>query len=123
MDEVTEQASTTGNSYHQAPQAVVSAPSGCPVNHDWSPLNADYLEEPYAIASALREESPIFFSEKLGYVVVTRMEDVEEVFMNPDIYATGPSLTTAASACTPGPASPVGGFARLSPTSFAAAMS
>jgi cytochrome P450 len=87
MDEVTDEASTTTNSYHQAPQAMVSAPSGCPVNHDWSPLNADYLEEPYAIASALREESPIFFSEKLGYVVVTRMEDVEEVFMNPDVYA------------------------------------
>ncbi len=77
----------TANSYHQAPEAVVPAPSGCPVNHSWSPLNEDYLEDPYVIASALRDESPIFFSEKLGYVIVTRMEDVEEVFMNPDVYA------------------------------------
>ena len=31
------------NSYHQAPAAIAAAPSGCPVNHDWSPLDEDYL--------------------------------------------------------------------------------
>ncbi len=76
-----------GNSYHQAPDAMIAAPSGCPVNHEWSPLNDDYLAEPYAIANELREAGPIFFAEKLGYVVITRMEDIVEVFMNPDIYA------------------------------------
>ena len=75
------------NSYHQAPAAMVEAPAGCPVNHSWSPLNQDYLDEPYAIAATLRDDSPVFFSEQLGYVVVTRMEDIEEVFMNPDVYA------------------------------------
>lgn len=75
------------NSYHQAPNAMVSAPSGCPVNHEWSPLNDDYLVDPYPIANALREEGPIFFSEQLGYVVVTRMEDIVEVFTNPDVFA------------------------------------
>lgn len=75
------------NSYHQAPNAIAAAPSGCPVNHDWSPLDEAYLAEPYAIASHLRDESPIFFSEKLGYVVVTRMEDILEVFTNPGVYS------------------------------------
>ena len=79
--------SERGNDYHQAPDAMVAPPSGCPVNHEWSPLNDDYLAEPYAIANQLREDGPIFFSEKLGYVVITRMEDIVEVFMNPDVYA------------------------------------
>lgn len=77
----------SANNYHQAPKAKVSAPAGCPVNHAWSPLNDDYLIDPYPIASALREEGPIFFSEQLGYAVITRMEDIVEVFTNPDIYA------------------------------------
>ena len=29
----------------------------------------------------------IFYTDELGYVVVTRMEDIVEVFMNPDVYA------------------------------------
>ncbi len=76
-----------GNSYHQAPSGKVAAPAGCPVNHSWSPLNDDYLADPYPIANQLREEGPIFFAEELGYVVITRMEDILEVFTNPDVYA------------------------------------
>ncbi|NNC79845.1 MAG: cytochrome P450 [Acidimicrobiales bacterium] len=76
-----------GNDYHAAPAAMVKAPSGCPVNHEWSPLNDDYLADPYPIAYQLREDAPIFFAEELGYVVVNRMEDIVEVFTNPDVYA------------------------------------
>ena len=73
-------------SYHSPPAEVATAPPGCPVRH-WSPLDRDYLADPYPIASALREESPVFFAEELGYVVVTRMADIVEVFTNPDVYA------------------------------------
>lgn len=74
-------------SYHQAPIAVAAPPTGCPIDHTWSPLNDDYLADPYSIASELRDAAPIFFSEKLGYVVITRMEDIVEVFTQPDVYA------------------------------------
>ncbi|MGI9604839.1 MAG: cytochrome P450 [Acidimicrobiales bacterium] len=75
------------NSYHEAPSTVASAPTGCPVDHAWSPLDTDYLDDPYPIAGRMREEHPIFFAEQLGYVVVTRMEDIVEVFTNPEVYA------------------------------------
>ncbi len=76
----------SGGSYHSAPEAIATAPVGCPVRH-WSPLDADYLDDPYPIASAMREEGPVFFAEELGYVVVTRMEDIVEIFTTPDVYA------------------------------------
>ena len=38
-------------------------------------------------ANALRDEHPVFYAPDLGHVVVTRMEDIDEVFMNPDVYA------------------------------------
>ncbi len=73
-------------SYHSAPETIATAPPGCPVRH-WSPLDADYLHDPYPIAAAMREDHPVFFAEELGYVVVTRMEDIVEVFTNPEVYA------------------------------------
>ena len=75
------------NTYHQAPDSVAAAPSGCPVNHGWSPLDDDYLTDPYPIARALTETDPIFYSDRLGHVVVTKMSEIEEVFMNPDVFA------------------------------------
>jgi len=75
------------NTYHRAPDAPAAAPSGCPVEHTWSPLGSEYLRDPYPIASSLRDEHPVFWSEQLGHLVVTRMDDIEHVFMNPDVFA------------------------------------
>ena len=77
----------SSNTYHQAPDAVAAAPPGCPMHASWSPLDDDYLADPYPIAGALRDEHPVFYAEQLGHVVVTKMEDIEEVFMNPDVFA------------------------------------
>ena len=76
-----------GNTYHQAPETVASAPPGCPVHDSWSPLDDDYLADPYPIATALSGEHPIFYASELGHAVVTRMEDIETVFMNPEVFA------------------------------------
>jgi len=78
---------STPNTYHQAPDSITSAPPGCPVHQPWSPLDADYLTDPYPIANALRDEHPVFYAPDLGHVVVGTMDDIETVFMNPDVYA------------------------------------
>ncbi len=78
---------TSGNTYHRAPDSVAEAPVGCPVNRTWSPLNDDYLNDPYPIAHQLREQHPVFWSEALGHVVVTEMSDIEYVFTNPELFA------------------------------------
>ena len=75
------------NTYHQPPDAVGVAPPGCPMHKTWSPLDADYLADPYSIASALRDQHPVFYAEQLGHVVVTEMADIEHVFMTPDVFA------------------------------------
>ncbi len=75
------------NTYHQAPTEILGAPVGCPVHHEWNPLGEDYLADPYPIAAKLRDDHPVFYAEEVGYVVVTKMEDIETVFTNPDTYA------------------------------------
>lgn len=75
------------NTYHRAPDAVAAAPPGCPMHATWSPLDDDYLTDPYPTAARLRDEHPVFWAEQLGHVVVTRMEDIEHVFLHPDVFA------------------------------------
>ncbi len=74
------------NSYHQQRDAA-TAPTGCPVHATWSPLDESYLADPYSVATALRDDHPVFFAERLGYVVVTEMDDIEAIFTNPDTFA------------------------------------
>ena len=53
----------------------------------WSPLNDDYLEEPYAIAAGLRETTPVFYAGKLGYLVVCEMAEIERIFTDHETFA------------------------------------
>lgn len=73
--------------YHKVKGETVPAPEGCPVDHDFSPYSERYVANPYAWLNRKREEEPVFYSEELGYLVLTRMEDVQEVFMNPDVFS------------------------------------
>lgn len=75
------------SAYHKIRTEIAPAPAGCPVNHDFSTFSEDYMQDPYAELARLRGQSPVFYSEKLGYLVLTRMEDVSEVFRNADVFS------------------------------------
>jgi cytochrome P450 len=73
--------------YHEVRREKSIAPEGCPIDRDFSPYSDVYVADPHAVLNAKRENEPVFYSEQLGYVVVTRMEDVEAIFRNPDVYS------------------------------------
>ena len=77
------------NSYHQQRAGAPAAPQGCPVNHAWSPLDDDYLDDPYPIARGLGDDAPVFFAESLNLVVVSRMEDIAACLMRGLEYGEG----------------------------------
>ena len=76
-----------GDKYHQERLETPPPPAGCPMHATWSPLNEDYLAEPYAIAAQLRDEYPVFYSEELGYLVVTEMRELERIFTDHGTFA------------------------------------
>ena len=84
---VDEAADDEKRSYHQQRAEIPQPPKGCPMDSTWSPLNADYLSDPYAIAAALRDKHGVFFAETLGYLVVTRMDDIERIFTDHETFA------------------------------------
>jgi cytochrome P450 len=78
---------TSNNAYHNILTKPEVEPSGCPVNHEFTTFNDDYLANPYPQLTKIREEHPVFYSKQLGFLVVTRMEDVTEIFRDHDVYS------------------------------------
>ena len=76
-----------GDKYHQERLETPPPPAGCPIHATWSPLNDDYLAEPYKIAAELRDQHPVFYAEELGYLVVTKMDDIERIFTDHETFA------------------------------------
>ena len=75
------------STYYKSRPRSATAPQGCPVDHTFSPFDEKYVKNPYAMLEKRRAGSPVFYSEELGYLVLTRMEDVAEVFRKPKIFS------------------------------------
>lgn len=73
--------------YHKNRPDAVPAPTGCPIDHAFSPFSEEYQADPYAELEKRRNGSPVFYAEDLGCLVLTRMEDVAEVFKNPKLFS------------------------------------
>lgn len=73
--------------YHKNRPAPVAPPTGCPIDHSFSPFNDDYQADPYAELEKRRKNAPVFYAEDLACLVLTRMEDVAEVFKNPTLFS------------------------------------
>jgi cytochrome P450 len=74
------------------PAAAVQSPTpGCPVDEAFDPLSAEFLADPYAILAALppRRERPVFYAPSIGYYVVTRYADIDQVFKDASAYSAG----------------------------------
>ena len=67
---------------------TTGAGPGCSVDESFDPLSPDFLTDPYAVMAALpAEEQPIFFAPSIGYYVLTRYADIEQVFRDSATYS------------------------------------
>jgi cytochrome P450 len=57
----------------------------CPVDVSFDPLSPEFLADPFAVMA--RTRAPVFFAPSIGYYVLTRYEDIEEVFKDPATYS------------------------------------
>jgi cytochrome P450 len=64
------------------------AASRCPVHEDFDPLAPEFLADPYAVLAALPVgEAPLFYAPSIGYYVLTRHADIEQVFRDPATFS------------------------------------
>jgi cytochrome P450 len=64
---------------------TTDATARCPVDESFDPLSREFLADPFAVMAKV--PAPIFYAPSIGYYVVTRYENVEEVFKDPATYS------------------------------------
>src|SRR5689334_256536 len=70
-----------------------SAEPGCPVADWFDPLSPRFLADPYAVLATASDAAsdaggaPVFFAPSIGYYVITRHADIEQVFADPATYS------------------------------------
>ena len=75
------------DAYHKMSPPPATRPNGCPFNTTFTPFDSDYLQNPYAQLTALQQDTPMFYAESLGYLVVTRMDHVVEILKNHELFS------------------------------------
>jgi cytochrome P450 len=60
----------------------------CPVDHAFDPLSPEFLSDPYAF---MDDHPPVFYAPSIDYYVVSRYEDVEWVFLHPELFSAVPA--------------------------------
>src|SRR6204780_4347844 len=58
---------------------------GCPVDASFDPLSAGFLADPFPVLAA--GKPAVFFAPSIGYYVLTRYADIEEVFRDSETYS------------------------------------
>jgi cytochrome P450 len=75
------------DAYHRTPAPIPAAPEACPVDREFNPLRSDYLRDPYPELERLNARGPIFYSTELQSLVVTRMDEILDIFANPAVFS------------------------------------
>jgi cytochrome P450 len=60
---------------------------------DFDPFGPEFLADPYPFFVRYREESPVFYSPRLDYWVLTRYQDVRRAFRDTDVYSAANALS------------------------------
>ncbi|EPX61978.1 putative cytochrome P450 hydroxylase [Cystobacter fuscus DSM 2262] len=59
---------------------------------DYNPLLSTVQADPYPYYTALREHSPVYFNEQLGWYIVSRYEDVVAITKNPAVFSSARAI-------------------------------
>ena len=66
--------------------------TGCPVKHGFTMMDEDFLDDPYAVFGAVREDR-VFYAPDLDAYVVTRYDDIDYVLSHPAQFSSSVTLT------------------------------
>lgn len=64
--------------------------SVCPIHtqaKNFGMFGCEYQQDPAQSLALFRQQLPIFYSEQMGYWIVTRYEDVKDIFRDPILFS------------------------------------
>jgi len=65
----------------------------------FDPFSESYLSNPYEFFAEARAATPVFYSARLKYLVVTRYHDIRQIFENPRLFSASNALSALKPAC------------------------
>src|ERR1700751_3980144 len=65
----------------------------------FDPFSESYLSNPYEFFAEARAATPVFYSARLKYWVVTRYHDIRQIFENPRLFSAANALSALKPAC------------------------
>ncbi|PXW99878.1 cytochrome P450 [Mycolicibacterium moriokaense] len=77
-------------------------PTGCPVSTlaaSFDPFSEDYLQDPYRHFAAYRAQEPVFYSPQIGYWVVSRYEDIIEIYKDTETFSAAEAVAMITPPC------------------------
>jgi cytochrome P450 len=93
------------------PNSVLAVPSGMAVANShlisdleerFDPFAEPYLTDPYLVFAEARSATPVFYSRKLGYWIVTRYRDIRDILPNTKQYSVAEALSVVRPICPAG---------------------
>ncbi|MCJ1961405.1 cytochrome P450 [Novosphingobium mangrovi (ex Hu et al. 2023)] len=73
-----------------------AAMAGCPVSGaaaEYTPFDRPFIDDPYPFFARVQKEEPVFYSPEIDYWVVTRYEDVRDIFRDPATWSAAITLS------------------------------
>lgn len=74
---------------------------GFPHQTDLDPLSSAFLADPYPFLAAQRAEAPVAYCPAIDMWIVSRHADVEQVFLNPDVFSASIAQAPLMPLCDP----------------------
>jgi cytochrome P450 len=65
----------------------------------FDPFSESYLSDPYEFLAEARAATPVFYSARLKYWVITRYHDIRQIFENPRLFSASNALSALKPAC------------------------
>ena len=82
--------------------APANDPTGCPVSTlaaSFDPFSEDYLLDPYRHFATYRAQEPVFYSPQIGYWVVSRYEDIIEIYKDTETFSAAEAVAMITPPC------------------------
>ena len=61
----------------------------------FDPFSESYLSDPYEFLAEARAATPVFYSARLKYWVITRYHDIRQIFENPRLFSASNALSAS----------------------------
>lgn len=87
--------------------------SGCPVAHDYDPLDPATVLDPHSVLRSLRQQGPVVYLPAFDHYLITRYDDIEQVLLDRDFWSASNASSPLVAPCPAAQAVLNEGFKRV----------